>query len=67
MINETKTSLTKLQALNNIKLLSALESWSLSCGSRMPEYLWEQLQDNVDLMQKIVLGESHAQQESNGL
>ena len=48
----------KKEALNIMILLSALESWSFSVGSRLPDYLSEGLCDAQDVLTKIVLGES---------
>jgi len=48
--------MTKEQALEIIKLLSALESWGLSEGQkRMPDYLLDRLQNIIDQMTVEVL------------
>lgn len=41
--------------LAQIKLLSALESWSFSVKERMPDYLLEQLDDLRNQMEKELL------------
>ncbi len=51
--------MTKEQALRLIKLLSAIESWSLSNGGRMPDYLHEAIEESVDLLSKILLRENN--------
>ena len=48
--------MTKEQALQIIKLLSALESWSFSMKERMPEYLHEDLGKALEVLDPIVLG-----------
>jgi len=65
MTIENKINFSKVQALNNIKLLSALESWALSASTKLPDYLWDQLHDNLEIMQSIVLGGHDAEQKSN--
>lgn len=50
--------MTKEEALQQIKLLSALESWALSTKTQVPDYLFENLQSCIDVLEKIVLGES---------
>jgi hypothetical protein len=47
--------MTKEQALNLIKLLSALESWSFSTKERMPDYLLDDLCAQVKGLEVIVL------------
>jgi hypothetical protein len=48
--------MTKEQALQIIKLLSALESWSFSMKERMPDYLHEDLCKALEVLDPIVLG-----------
>lgn len=48
--------MTKEQALQIIKLLSALESWSFSMKEPMPEYLHEDLCKAQETLEPIVLG-----------
>lgn len=47
--------ITKAKYLDIIRLLSALESWSFSTKSTLPDYLLEDLQAAVDLLSKEVL------------
>ena len=48
-------AMTKQDQLDIIKLLSALESWSFSTGSKFPDYLGEQLVDAIEKLSKEVL------------
>ena len=48
--------MTKEQALQAIKLLSALESWAFSTKTMLPDYLHEDLSLAVERLEKIVLG-----------
>jgi hypothetical protein len=47
--------MTKTEALNAIKLLSALESWALSQSTSLPEYLHEDLCKSMEVLDAIVL------------
>lgn len=47
--------MTKEEALAAIKLLSALESWSFSLKSTIPDYLHEDLQRSMEVLEHIVL------------
>jgi hypothetical protein len=47
--------MTKPEALEMIKLLSALESWSFSAGKPLPDYLYEQLGNALDVLTHEVL------------
>ncbi len=47
--------MTKEEALQAIKLLSALESWAFSLKERMPDYLHEDLCRSMDVLDRIVL------------
>lgn len=47
--------MTKNQMLEMIKLLSALESFSLSCGKQMPDYLLDRLDAALKDLCKEVL------------
>ncbi|CAB4131315.1 hypothetical protein UFOVP121_79 [uncultured Caudovirales phage] len=49
--------MTKEQALQTIKLLSALESWAFSTKTLLPDYLHEDLCLAVERLEKIVLEE----------
>ena len=45
----------KEQILETLKLLSALESWSFSAGHRMPDYLFEKIDNAMDELTQEVL------------
>ena len=45
----------KNETLALIKLLSAIESWSFSTGSRLPDYLHERLDDHVQALTERLL------------
>ena len=47
--------MTKEQALDLIKLLSAVESWSFADEHRMPDYLYEKIDDSIKALEKEVL------------
>lgn len=49
--------MTKEEALQAIKLLSAMESWSFSLKERMPDYLHEDLCRSIEVLERIVLEE----------
>jgi len=50
--------MTKEEALQAIKLLSALESWAFSTKNLLPDYLHEDLCTTQQVLQTIVLNES---------
>jgi hypothetical protein len=47
--------MTKEDAIKLIKLLSALESWSFSAKTDLPDYLHEDLSLALEKLEKIVL------------
>lgn len=47
--------MTKEEALQAIKLLSALESWAFSTKTMLPDYLHEDLCANIEVLERIVL------------
>jgi hypothetical protein len=51
--------MTKEEALQAIKLLSALESWAFSVsnskGTPVPDYLHDHLQETMAVLERIVL------------
>jgi hypothetical protein len=47
--------MTKEQALEMLKLLSAMESWSFALKERMPDYLYEKLSENIEILGDIIL------------
>ena len=51
--------MTKDEALQAIKLLSALESWAFSLKEHMPDYLSDNLQESMEVLERIVLENNH--------
>ena len=51
--------MTKQQALDLIKLLSALESWGLSTKNMFPDCFHEDLYRQLRMLEKIVLEEKN--------
>ena len=49
--------MTKEEALQTIKLLSALESWGFTVKENFPEYLRDDLHDTQDVLRRIILEE----------
>jgi hypothetical protein len=47
--------MTKEEALQTIKLLSALESWAFSTKTLLPDYLHDDLHGAMEVLEKIVL------------
>jgi len=47
--------MTRVEALEIIKLLSALESWSFSFKERLPNYLIDQIAASIEVLEKEVL------------
>ena len=47
--------MTKEEALQAIKLLSAMESWAMSQSSRLPDYLHEDLCRTSEVLERILL------------
>ena len=47
--------MTRVEALEIIKLLSALESWSFSVRERLPDYLLEKIATSIEVLEKEVL------------
>jgi hypothetical protein len=47
--------MTKEEAIAAIKLLSAMESWAMSQSTRLPDYLHEDLNKSMDVLEKILL------------
>ena len=47
--------MTKEQALQIIKLLSAVESWSFAHNHQMPEYLYEKIEEAMAVLEREVL------------
>jgi hypothetical protein len=49
--------MTKEEALAAIKLLSAMESWSFSLKQTIPDYLHEDLQRSMEVLERVILEE----------
>jgi hypothetical protein len=49
--------MTKEEALQTIMLLSALESWSFSTKSPLPDFVDDKLRQAIDLLARIILEE----------
>lgn len=47
--------MTKEEALQAIKLLSALESWAFSQSTRIPDYLVDDIHRSMGVLECIVL------------
>lgn len=47
--------MTKEEALAAIKLLSALESWAFSQSTRIPDYLVDDIQRSMNVLECVVL------------
>ena len=47
--------MTKEEALQAIKLMSALESWSFSTNTPLPDYLHDDLHKSLRVLEAIVL------------
>ena len=47
--------MTKEQALQIIKLLSAVESWSFADNHRRPDYLYEKIEKAMEVLEQEVL------------
>ena len=51
--------MSKEEALQTIMLLSALESWSFSTKSPLPDFVDEKLRQAIDLLARIILEEKN--------
>ena len=47
--------MTKEEALELIKLLSAVESWSFANKQTMPDYLYEKITESMEILEKVIL------------
>ena len=47
--------MSKKEAIDLLMLISALESWSFSASTRMPDYLYERIADAVEVLTREVL------------
>jgi len=50
--------MSKEEALAAIKLLSGMESWAMSQSTRLPEYLLDDIQRSMQVLERIVLEKS---------
>lgn len=53
--NTQGEDMTKEEAIKLIKLLSALESWAFSQSARLPDYLVDDIQRSMSVLERIVL------------
>lgn len=53
--------MTKQQTLDTLMLLSALESWSFSANSPLPDYLCERISDTINVLRDELIGENNEQ------
>lgn len=53
--------ITKQQTLDTLMLLSALESWSYSTNTHLPDYLFEKLGECVNVLRNELIGENNEQ------
>lgn len=58
--------LQKHEALEIIKLLSALESWSFSANIALPDYLRDALSESIGVLSEVVVGKEAKQSYVNG-
>lgn len=47
--------MSKEEALQAIKLLSAMESWAFSQSTRLPDYLVEDIQRSMAVLERVIL------------
>jgi hypothetical protein len=47
--------MTKEEALATIKLLSAMESWAMAQSTRLGDYLVDDIQRTMEVLERIVL------------
>jgi hypothetical protein len=52
---ERREHMSKEEALQTIKLLSAMESWAFSQSTRLPDYLVEDIQRSMAVLERVVL------------
>ena len=51
--------MSKEQALQALKLMSAIESWAFSLKAPLPDYLHDNLSSVMDTLERIILGDSN--------
>lgn len=49
--------MNKQQALDQLILLSSIESWSFSTKERLPEYIYEDLSKAISFLRSVILEE----------
>jgi hypothetical protein len=47
--------MSKVEALAAMKLLAAMESWSFSLKQTIPDYLHEDLQRSMEVLERVIL------------
>jgi hypothetical protein len=47
--------MTKVEALAAMKLLAAMESWAFSQSTRIPDYLVDDIQRSMSVLERVVL------------
>ena len=47
--------MSKQEALAAMKLLAAMESWAFSQSTRLPDYLVEDIQRSMEVLERIIL------------
>ena len=52
---DSRCGLTKQEMLSIMRLLSALESWGFSNKQTLPDYLLDDIQKNVELLEREIL------------
>ena len=50
--------MTKKEALQILKLLSAMESWAFSQTTRLPDYLVEDIQRSTEVLERVIFEEN---------
>ena len=56
--------MTKTEMLAMMRLLSALESWSMAKGDGMPDYMRDQLTDMVEILEREILDKNEVKNEN---
>ena len=49
--------MTKQEAIQTLKLLSAMESWAYGQTTRHPDYLVVDIQRSMEVLERIILGD----------
>ena len=57
-------AMNREEALNIIKLLSALESWAFSTKNMLPDYLHDDLCTSIKRLEAIVLEADHLKEKN---